>query len=226
MENSLWIFGDSFSTIWEKMIRRDLGKRYTEYKGYVPKIFSHYLSDMLGMGVNQLGIGGLDNYTIFDNVINNIDSMVSGDIVIIGWSHPSRFRLEKNDKWLTIHDPAPRLANLPTHLVEFYKFIDINTIQQIRVNRMHSLYWDEVVNWSKLLTTLFELKGINVIFWSPFVLCKDRMLKKALVPDDWYIGIDLNRLDKDTNGVINDSHFSEESHYKLAQILYQKIIDK
>jgi len=223
---TIWTFGDSFSTIWERMIRKNLGQRYKEYKGYQPKIFSQYLSTRLDMKANQLGIGGADNYTIFDNIINNIDTMVSGDIVIIGWSHPSRFRLEKNNKWHTIYDPNPMIDNLPTHLSELYKFIDVNTIQQIRINRMHSLYWDEVINWSKLLTTLFELKNIKIIFWTPFVLCKDVTLKKQLLPDDWYIGSSLNRLDVDTNGIIDDSHFSEESHKKLADILYEKIILK
>jgi hypothetical protein len=179
---------------------------------------------MLGMRVNQLGIGGADNYTIFDNIINNIDDMVSGDIVIIGWSHPPRFRVEKNDKWVTCYLPQKGDTNLVKK--NKHTFIDITTIEQIAVNRMHSLYWDEVINWSKLLTTLFELKNIKVIFWTPFVLCKDVMLKKQLLPDDWYIGSSLNRLDVDTNGVIDDSHFSEESHQKLADILYEKIILK
>lgn len=221
---TIWTFGDSFSTMWENMTYNNLGERYKEYKGYQPKIFSQYLSNRLNMKVNQLGIGGADNYTIFDSIINNIDNMLGGDIVIIGWSHPSRFRLEKNNKWYTITDPTPIIDNIPKHLSEFSKFIDINTIQQIFVNRIHSLYWNEVINWSKLLTNIFELKGIKVIFWTPFVLCKDVMLKKQLLPDDWYMGISLNRLNVDTNGVIDDYHFSEESHQKLAGIFYEKII--
>lgn len=218
----LWIFGDSFSTQWEKM--GELGTKYSEWKGYTPKIFSNYLSTMLSTDVTQCGIGGADNGTIFDSIISNIPTMNTDDIVIIGWSHPSRFRLEKNNKWLTIHNPQPIGGGLPMNLIESYKFMDINTIEQIRVNRMSPLYWDEIVGWSTLLTTLFHLKGIKVIFWSPFVLCTDMYLKKQLLPKDWYIGTPLNRVKDETDGIINDAHFSELGHSKLADILYEKII--
>lgn len=219
----LWIFGDSFSTQWEGM--GELGIRYSEYKGYTPKIFSNYLSTMLSTDVTQCGIGGADNHTIFDSIINNIPSMNTDDIVIIGWSHPSRLRVERNNQWVTLcmpesgDVPPPNLIPNNQH-----KFIDINTIQQMLVNRIHPLYWDETIGWSTLLTTLFQLKGIKVFFWSPFGLCKDIMLKKQLLPNDWYIGTPLTRLKFATNGVINDNHFCEEAHQKLAEILYEKII--
>lgn len=208
----IWVFGDSFSTIWEKMY--GLGIEYKEYKGYQPKIFSHYLSTMLDTNVTQLGCGGTDNNTIFDSIITNIDSINTGDIVIIGWTDPSRFRLEKNNKWTTIR-------NLE---LESHKFIDINTLEQIRINRMSRLYWDEIVNWSKLLSNIFNLKEVKVIFWSPFVLCTDIHLKKQLLPKDWYIGTLLNRLHDETNGIINDAHFSEIGHKELADIFYNKLI--
>jgi len=209
----IWTFGDSFSTTWEKMY--GLGAKYIEYKGYQPKIFSNYLSTMLDVNVNQCGIGGADNNTIFDCIIDNIESITTNDIVIVGWTEPSRFRLEKNNKWTTIQNYDSTL--------ESYKFIDTNALQQILVNRMSRLYWDEIVNWSKLLSTIFELKGIKVIFWSPFALCTDIHLKKQLLPKDWYIGTLLNRLHDETNGVINDAHFSELGHKELADIFYKKL---
>jgi hypothetical protein len=220
----LWIFGDSFSTQWEKM--GELGVKYSEWKGYTPKIFSNYLSTMLSTDVTQCGIGGADNHTIFDSIITNIPNMTTGDTIVIGWSHPSRFRLVKNNKWLTIHNPQPIGGGLPMQLIEAYKFMDINTIEQIRVNRMSRLYWDEIIGWSTLLTTLFHLKGIKVIFWSPFVLCTDIHLNKQLLPKDWYIGTPLNRLKDETAGLINDAHFSELGHSKLADIIYEKIVSK
>jgi hypothetical protein len=183
---------------------------------------------MLDMKVEQRGIGGADNFTIFDAIIHNLNdnNISTGDIVIIGWSHPSRFRLEKNNKWLTIHNPQPIGGNLPINLIESYKFMDINTLEQIRANRLSPLYWDEVINWSRLLKIAFKLKGIKFLFWSPFVLGKDNTLKKQLLPDDWYIGTDIDRLHNETNRIIDDSHFSETGHKKLADILYQKIVSK
>lgn len=225
MKNKLWIFGDSFSTIWERM--GGLGNRYSQYKGYTPKIFSHYLGTMLDMKVEQRGIGGASNFFIFDYIIHtlNDNNITTGDIVIIGWSSPTRFRIESNNNWVTIHQPQPN--DLPPNYIRKNiqnKFISNNTIDEILVNRMHSLYWDEVINWSRLLKITFELKGVKVLFWSPFVLGTDSNLKKQLLPNDWYIGTSLNRLSDDTNGVINDKHFSEEGHQKLAHILYEKII--
>jgi hypothetical protein len=61
------------------MIRKNLGQRYKEYKGYQPKIFSQYLSTRLDMKANQLGIGGADNYTIFDNIIDYLQLHYLGD---------------------------------------------------------------------------------------------------------------------------------------------------
>lgn len=209
----IWTFGDSFSTIWEKMY--GVGIQYKEYKGYQPKIFSDYLATLLNTDVKQCGIGGVDNNTIFDCIIDNIDSITTNDIVIVGWTEPSRFRLEKNNKWITIRNSNSN--------VESYKFIDNNTLQQIRVNRMSRLYWDEIVNWSKLLSNIFNLKGVKVIFWSPFALCADIHLKKQLLPKDWYIGTLLNRLQDETNGTINDAHFSEFGHKELADIFYKKL---
>lgn len=210
----LWIFGDSFSTQWEKM--GELGTRYSEWKGYTPKIFSNYLSTMLSTDVTQCGTSGADNYTIFDSIINNIPYMTTDDIVVIGWSHPSRFRLEKNNKWISVRNVQSEL--------ETYKFVDVKTLQQISVNRMSRLYWDEVIGWSTLLTTLFHLKGIRVIFWSPFTLTIDTNFKK--LPKDWHIGTLLERLRDETSGVIDDTHFSESGHKELADIIYKKILSK
>ena len=210
----IWTFGDSFSTIWEKMY--GVGIQYKKYKGYQPKIFSDYLATLLNTDVNQCGIGGVDNNTIFECIINNIDTITTNDIVIIGWTDPSRFRVEKNNKWVTIRHVKSEL--------ELHKFIDTNTLEQLCVNRMSGLYWDEIVNWSKLLTNIFELKGIKVIFWSPFALRTDIHLKKQLLPKDWYIGTSLNRLREETNNVINDDHFSESGHKELADIFYNKLI--
>jgi hypothetical protein len=208
----IWTFGDSFSTIWEKMY--GIGIQYKEYKGYQPKIFSDYLATLLNTDVKQCGIGGVDNNTIFECIIDKIDTITTNDVVIIGWTEPSRFRVEKNNKWNTIR-------NLE---LESHKFIDINTLEQIRINRMSRLYWDEIINWSKLLSNIFELKGIKVIFWSPFALRTDIHLKKQLLPKDWYVGTSLNRLREETNNVINDDHFSESGHKELADIFYNKII--
>jgi hypothetical protein len=212
----LWIFGDSFSTQWEGM--GELGVKYSEYKGYTPKIFSNYLSTMLSTDVTQCGTSGADNYTIFDSIIANISFMNTDDIVVIGWSHPSRFRLEIDNKWISVRSIQSEL--------ELYKFVDVNTLQQIGANRMSRLYWDEIIGWSTLLSTLFHLKGIKVIFWSPFALRTDIFLKKQLVPKDWYIGTLLERLRDETAGVIDDTHFSELGHKELADIIYKKILSK
>jgi hypothetical protein len=182
---------------------------------------------MLSTDVTQCGIGGADNHTIFDSILTNIPNMTTGDIIVIGWSHPSRFRVDRNNKWVTLCMPE-KGDGPPPHLIpnNQHSFIDVNTIQQILVNRMSQLYWDEIVGWSTLLLTLFNLKGIKVLFWSPFALCTDVYLKKQLLPKDWYIGTPLTRLKFATNGVINDNHFCEEAHQKLAEILYEKILSK
>lgn len=67
--NSLWHFGDSYSTCWK-----------TE------KIFTYYIAKKFGLKLEEHGQPGLSNITIFSRIVSNTHKFKSGDIILVNWS--------------------------------------------------------------------------------------------------------------------------------------------
>ena len=92
--NKLWVFGDSFSEPFSKIMdTTGFGYRskYNKWKGYISKSYGDIISEKLNLlHFNKAG-GGNDNYTIFDTIIDSIDSISENDIVdmaVIGLASP------------------------------------------------------------------------------------------------------------------------------------------
>ena len=206
--NKLWVFGDSYSEPFSKIEESILWKRnYIQWKGYTPKCYSEIVADKLQIKHINLAIGGADNYTILDSIINVIHSISADDIIIIGWSDTIRFRVvNKDNAFTTIR---PNSTKKP--IAELSK----STLIELTINRDSSRYIDELNNYIKLIN--FSFKKNKVIHWSPFVHLKDRILstKKSL--------INLEMVSQETNGIVDDSHFSENAHYKLAEYFFDTI---
>jgi len=203
--NKLWIFGDSFSEPFDKTLYANWRKKYIEWKGYTPLYYGEIISKELNLLHINLSISGLDNYSILDNIINVIDKIDKNDIIIIGWSSIGRFRLvDTNNKFKSI------LSN------KFNKISNIsqNTIDEIIINRLSSTYINELNNYIKLLN--FTFKENKIIHWSPFSKYREGLnlsLSSHLYKTE--------TIDEETNGEINDLHFSEKTH----KILSKEFID-
>lgn len=196
--STLWTFGDSFTESYnEKYI---WAKDYIQWKGYTPKVYSEILSEELNTNLMNLAVGGSDNYTILHSFINVIEQIQLDDILIFGWSSVVRFRLADDLKnW------KPLLPNYNNNL-KFLKDISKETIDEILVNRTSSLYINEVNNYIKLIN--HTLKNNLVIHWTPF---KENL--NALNIND------IQTIRKETNGEINDGHYSENGHIELSNVL-------
>jgi hypothetical protein len=153
---TLWVFGDSFTEGYKNFVIRhpnghdiEWRNKYINWKGYVPKVFSEILAEKLNIKFINKGIGGADNYTIFDSIIQSLEHIKNGDIVIIGWSTLSRYRLANNQNefesitmwWQNASETALERIG-----------ISQSTINDIMINRIdNKAYTNEINGYIKLI---------------------------------------------------------------------------
>ncbi len=202
----LWTFGDSFT---ESFLPKEDCKvihwrhHYIDWKGYVPKVYGEFLSERLDMKLMNFGMGSWDNYSIFESFCKVVNQIEKNDLVIFGWSSLERFRIVNNGGyWHQLAPSYDRTYPIPHSLSE-------RTIDEIFINRTHQRYSDEVNNWIKLIN--YTLKRISVIHWTPFI---------NNIQATYLSGFPIIR--DETNGIVNDGHFSEKGQEELSKILEAK----
>lgn len=202
---TVWTFGDSLT---EGFKSGDLWARtYVEWKGYVPMTYGEIVADRLGYQIINLGKGGSDNYSIFEMFCKNINKFEKDDIVIIGWSDVGRFRLSNNNgRWTSI---VPNFSNNINNIDN----VNQNTVDQILVNRTSKIYIDEVNSWINVIKK--SLNGIKFISWSTF--------NNGKIDGIFIKNIEL--IMQETNGTINDAHFSELGQKTVAETIIGNIVD-
>ena len=205
---TIWFFGDSNTEIYNPQYQwtRD----YINWKGYTPKHWTELLSERLELPYKNLGVGGCDNYTIFDLLINSLDSIKDNDIVVIGWSTPIRGRIVNLDanKWFTIVPwGEPNL-----------KCISNQSIWELVSLRDSELYIDEVLGWQKLIKK--ALVNNKVIFWSSFVEFYDKGIVDSKY---WSDKTHMLSIKDETNGDVMDNHFSETGCKIVSDAMYDCI---
>lgn len=196
----VWTFGDSLTERYNPIF--EWSRDYIEWKGYLPKVYGNFVSETLGYDLQNMGKAGSDNYTIFETFCNTYPLMGDDDIIIIGWSCYLRFRLaDKWSKWGTV------IANFDNFLGIFN--VSETTINEILINRDNVRYIDEVNNWIKFINVVCSNK--KVIHWTPF-----ESNKRYGVGFNSFYFPTMERIDTETEGLIDDAHFSERGHQTLA----------
>lgn len=188
----LYVFGDSFTD--ENIISNN--KSYIKWKGYTPKTFHQIISEKLELEViNFAKSYGMDNYTIFHQICDNIDEL-DNSIVIINWSEIMRFRMVdiSTDKWRSILGPYSirTKKGLP-----FVNGVDDETILNTIKNRKHKLWITEINAWINLINK--ALKDSIVIHWG------------------WSNVKYRETITEETKGEVEDFHYSEKGHLQLAE---------
>jgi hypothetical protein len=204
MKQKLYIFGDSFSAGFS--FESNWTNNYVNWKGYTPKGFSEIISQKLNLELINLADNASDNYSILQKFCDNVKNIKKNDLVIIGWSSPLRFRLVSND-WITI---LPNNDKFSTKEIDKTK-ISESTLTEILLNRDDIRYCNEVNSWIKLLNNLDK----KIIHWTPFDQRLDCMF--------------LNKFETifiETNGELNDWHFSENGHLQLSDLFINKFKKK
>jgi hypothetical protein len=194
---TVWTFGDSLTERYNP--GQDWAEQYIKFKGYHPKVYGDFVSEILNYDLKNLGKAGSDNYTIFETFCKTYQNISDDDVVIIGWSHFGRFRLvNKQNNWLSL------VPNFSNHLKDF-PYISENTINEILVNRTNSKYVEEVNNWIKFISLACSNK--KIIHWST-ISGKDEL--------NTHHFFEMEKIYEETNGLITDNHFSENGQMHLA----------
>lgn len=202
MNKTLWTFGDSYTA---GFIKQQWADSYIKWKGYTPKVYGDIVSEELGIQLINRGVSGSDNYTIFENICNASPHIKKNDIIIVGWTSLQRFRLALDSgTWIKLLPNAKRD-------VSSLQNISNKTIDEIFVNRMNDLYLSEVVSWIKFIDSAFSSN--IVIHWSPFGLNLSKHFLKIHYMD----------IKTETNGEVDDGHYSEIGHVNLAKDLLKFI---
>lgn len=195
---TVWTFGDSFTAPLSEDY--DWSNQYIKWKGYTPKVYADIISEKLNLDSNNLGVGGCDNYSIFQSFCDVSDKIKNDDIVIFGWSSPIRFRLARNERrWETF------LPNYSKNYTEI-DGISIDTVNEMLVNRGSIKFVEEVNSWIKLIN--LTLKDITHVHWTTF----DKRLNAHMIRG-------LEEIRRETNGLIDDGHFSEKGHVEISEKL-------
>jgi hypothetical protein len=203
----IWTFGDSFTESFNE--EHEWCKNYIKWKGYKPEVYGEILSRKLDLKLINKGMGGLDNDTIMDKICESIEDIRDNDIIIIGWSSVSRFRLSTINKTWEIF--LPNSKKLDLKLNNFKNLISRETIDEILINRDSLLYINELNLRIKLLNRTFQKN--KIIHWSPFTNTK---INGLLLNE-------LNNITTETNQECINAHYSETGHIELSRIFLEII---
>lgn len=209
----LWIFGDSFSTKFNPQLNQiSWRENYCKWKSYTPKFFGEILSEELNIQLIECGIDGASNYDILESVSSNIENILNEDIIIIGWSEFTRWRLIDNfGKWQTIGAWCIKYPEFLPIVNNITKQIFDNITIHRSSNDAYEKYINEVNNWIKLINK--ALQNNKVIHWSfiPEYKLNAKIFDRC------------NRVCDETKGMVKDTHYSEIGHKELADLFMREI---
>ena len=196
----IYVFGDSFTDA--NIISNN--KSYLQWKGYTPKTFHQIISKKLDLEVVNFSKSyGMDNYTIFQEICDNINQM-DGSIVIINWSEPIRFRMvdTSTQKWRTI---IPSSVMRLKRGLPYVNGVMNETIDDIFINRENQLWLTEINSWINIINK--ALLNCTVVHWT------------------WYNNTERETITEETNGDVVDFHYSEKGHLQLSEWILKQISD-
>ena len=150
-----------------------------------------------------------------DLIIDSLNKINPGDIILIGWSSTIRFRVaSKNNSFLSIR--PNNLNNNKTTIKDTSYLTDIcvDCLNEFIVNRNDQIYIDEINRYIKLVNYMYT--DNIVIHWSPF---KQETEGMYVTP----IESKIERITEETNGLFYDQHFSEYGHEQISEYFYELI---
>jgi hypothetical protein len=212
--NKLWIFGCSISDERQPKDRED----YVKWKGYQIDTWSEILSRDINYKLENHAISGTNNPQIMENFSKCSNQIKENDIVIINWTETSRFRVA-GDKWYNVlfqHIDHPDLIQELKNLNDLG--MSTQTIKDTILNRTNHLFVDEVNNHYTLINEFCEMRKCKLFFWGMNIQSKYMLTYNGKNIYDYFIDTH-GSIKSETNNLINDLHFSEQSHLMFAKHL-------
>ena len=230
--NTLWIFGDSFSSDFDYKNLHVNHKSYMEIFNidHIP-VWASVLGEKLGYDVKNLAKGGSSNYQIFQDYCDSCHLTQPNDIVIVGCGLIDKFRISQNNKVINIHPNNTR----------DYENMSKSTLDEMVKNRREiyngiDIWAGEIYGWERAMDTLSKNKGYQIYFWSSE---EDRLIykenddhkksknylcsesKQSLI--HYLRNMGCLSMSQETNNIVGDSHFGLQGHNKQAEIFYNEI---
>jgi hypothetical protein len=212
MKNNLWVFGDSFSAPFDNLILNNWLKLYLETAKLDKFPFwQEIVAEKLNLNLIDNGVGGSDNYSIFESFCKNSINIKSEDCVIINWSNINRFRIPINDT--DFFSILPKL--IPSNLLNKIIFTE-EELNKISISRNHKLFQNEINNWSLFINEFCKLKNVKILFWG---ICEQQ---PYFFVDLWKYMNNRGTI-KDDFPQLNNYHFSKIGHELFANIVIEKL---
>lgn len=223
----LWTCGDSFTEGFPGMLNGKLHPEFknptSPYEKYVLEYsqkenlasYTELVSEALEMDLVNSGFGGSSNDAIFHQFVGVMEKISPEDLVIVGWSDNSRYRLaDKNNRLFSI-----LLTGLEIDILDN---VSMNTLKEIFFNRSATAYHQDVINYIKVIDTYCKSIGANTLHWS---WLDQSYGQKRLGTDA--ITLELMNLlmpykkrstiSEETENKIQDFHYGKIGHEQLAQ---------
>lgn len=211
MKNTLWTFGDSmtFGHGCNELCVSETKQEYLPYKKKGDDVWSNHLGKLLNYNVKNLGKNGASNDYIFDSIIDNFDEIDNGDVVIINMTLHGRIEVPIGNETLNVlstYENALKIIGEGKSEEEKEKIEAVINFQYYFSN--HQFYKERHRKRFKFIEDriLKEKKLRFFYIWS--------------LEDDDKIYRSFTTIKDETNGKINDTHFSFKGHLNFAHYLY------
>lgn len=161
MKNKLWTFGDSFT----EGVLYNYEKELIDIFGYEPKNWVDIISDELNLEVKNISYGGLCNYEIISNILENIPNIKKGDLVIISDTLPQRI--------LGFDNSINKITSINTEsLLKQTEEFQLEN-KTILIDYVHDFILKYEEKWNeywklefKKIVDIFLSSGIECYFWN------------------------------------------------------------
>jgi hypothetical protein len=246
MKNTLWVFGDSFSedvyNISDKSGRKIYSKKFLKKENY--KIWSELLSEKLNFkyknkaatnGISVINFpNGNTNDDLLTNILYHCNDFKNGDIVFVGLTEISRFKLPINENtiqsistnlfledFIISNEELHKICTLRADNLKFYInefLIRMSIINKLSIKLGFTIYyWSWIREVEKYLSYIKNDYGIRCILQE---IDSNYNFKYSYFSDKQ--NIPFNILEH-TKGIIHDGHQSEVSNNLYSNIFYDYI---
>jgi len=104
----------------------------------------------LNIDLENHGIGGCSNQTIFDNFLRCVPQIKPNDYVIFQWTDPGRFRIATEANFF--RDITGSITHPPQN-----DDVSNQSTSEIAINRStYSVYWTEIENYIKTIKMILK----------------------------------------------------------------------
>ena len=186
-KNTLHTYGCSFTAPYNGLDKHkpEVMKGYAElHGGTYPPIWPEIVAGNYQMNLKNHGVGGADNDTILSRVTNSTRSWKEGDIVIVQWSHMTRFSMAVETDIFN-GKPASQSYLFPinpsTNVEKLNIFGGLNeSIKTYMLSNRQQWPWCErLIENMHIIQHVAELLKVRLYFWPNCPLLHDYILNNV-----------------------------------------------